>query len=111
MLNLKPGLNSCLNALQPGNTLVVWKFDRLGRSLRHLVNIAEQLRERGVGFKILTGQGMDTTTSQGKLLFGMFTTLAEFSENLLLREQKPILPLLVHVEVWEVLLAKWILSL
>ena len=80
----RPGLNSCLKALQPGNTLVVWKLDRLGRSLRHLVNIVEQLRERGVGFKILTGQGMqmDTTTSQGKLLFGMFATLAEFEREL-----------------------------
>ncbi len=86
----RPGLNSCLKALQPGNTLVVWKLDRLGRSLRHLVNIVEQLRERGVGFKILTGQGMqmDTTTSQGKLLFGMFATLAEFERELIVERTR-----------------------
>lgn len=86
----RPGLNSCLKALQPGNTLVVWKLDRLGRSLRHLVNIVEQLRERGVGFKILTGQGMqmDTTTPQGKLLFGMFATLAEFERELIAERTK-----------------------
>ncbi|MBL7660345.1 recombinase family protein, partial [Escherichia coli] len=51
----RPGLTACLKALQPGNTLVLWKLDRLGRDLRHLVITAEALRERGIGLKVLTG--------------------------------------------------------
>ena len=53
----RPGLLACLKALQPGNTLVLWKLDRLGRDLRHLVNTAEDLRKRGVGLKVLAGAG------------------------------------------------------
>ena len=53
----RPGLMACLKALQPGNTLVLWKLDRLGRDLRHLVNTGEDLRVRGVGLKVLTGAG------------------------------------------------------
>ncbi|MFZ6641699.1 recombinase family protein [Undibacterium sp. TC4M20W] len=60
-----PGLNACLKALEPGNTLVVWKPDRLGRDLKHLVTTVEELRSRNVGLKILTGAGaqIDTTTA------------------------------------------------
>jgi DNA invertase Pin-like site-specific DNA recombinase len=59
-------------ALRHGDTLVVWKLDRLGRDLRHLVNIVHDLTERGIGLKVLTGQGaaIDTTTASGKLVFG-----------------------------------------
>jgi DNA invertase Pin-like site-specific DNA recombinase len=53
----RPGLTACLKAIQPGNTLILWKLDRLGRDLRHLVNTVEDLRTRGVGLKVLTGAG------------------------------------------------------
>jgi hypothetical protein len=70
----RPVLIACLKALQPGNTLVLWKLDRLGRDLRHLVNTAEDLRVRGIGLKVLTGAGaqIDTTTANGRLAFGIF---------------------------------------
>jgi DNA invertase Pin-like site-specific DNA recombinase len=68
-----------------GDTLVVWKLDRLGRDLRHLVNIVHDLTERGIGLKVLTGQGaaIDTTTASGKLVFGIFAALAEFERELI----------------------------
>ena len=63
----RPGLNTCLKALQPGNTFIVWKLDRLGRDLKSLIMIIDSLRERDIGFKVLTGQGaqIDTTTANG----------------------------------------------
>ena len=63
-----PGLAACLKALQPGNTLVVWKLDRLGRDLKHLVSVADELQQRHVGFKVLAGAGaqIDTTTANGR---------------------------------------------
>jgi DNA invertase Pin-like site-specific DNA recombinase len=81
----RPGLASCLQALREGDTLVVWKLDRLGRSLRHLVNVVHDLTNRGVGLKVLTGQGaaIDTTTPSGKLVFGIFASLAEFERDLI----------------------------
>ena len=82
----RPGLEGCLKSLQPGNTLVVWKLDRLGRDLKHLVNIVDDLRKRNVGFKVLTGHGaqIDTTTSNGRLVFGMFASLAEYERELII---------------------------
>ena len=81
----RPGLIACLKALQPGNTLVLWKLDRLGRDLRHLVNAVEDLRARGVGLKVLTGAGaqIDTTTANGRLAFGIFAAFAEFERELI----------------------------
>jgi DNA invertase Pin-like site-specific DNA recombinase len=81
----RPGLQSCLKALQPGNMLVLWKLDRLGRDLRHLVTTAEDLRVRGVGLKVLTGAGaqIDTTTANGRLAFGIFAAFAEFERELI----------------------------
>ncbi len=81
----RPGLAACLKALQPGNTLVLWKLDRLGRNLRHLVNTVEDLRVRGVGLKVLTGAGaqIDTTTANGRLAFGIFAAFAEFERELI----------------------------
>lgn len=75
-------------ALQPGNTLVVWKLDRLGRDLKHLISLMDDLRQRQVGFKVLTGSGaqIDTTTANGRLVFGVFAALAEF-ESELIRER------------------------
>ncbi len=81
----RPGLAACLKALRPGDTLVVWKLDRLGRDLHHLVNVVHDLTGRGVGLKVLTGQGatVDTTTAAGKLVFGIFAALAEFERELI----------------------------
>jgi DNA invertase Pin-like site-specific DNA recombinase len=81
----RPHLAACLKALRSGDTLLVWKLDRLGRDLRHLVNIVHDLTERGVGLKVLTGQGaaIDTTTASGKLVFGIFAALAEFERELI----------------------------
>ena len=81
----RPGLAACLKALQPGNTLVVWKLDRLGRDLKHLVNTIDALNQRGVGLKVLAGTGaqIDTTTANGRLVFGIFAALAEFEAELI----------------------------
>lgn len=81
----REGLNACLKALRPKDTLVVWKLDRLGRNLKHLVNTVHDLNKREIGFKVLTGQGaqIDTSTSQGKLVFGIFAALAEFERDLI----------------------------
>lgn len=81
----RPGLASCLKALRPGDTLVVWKLDRLGRDLRHLINTVHDLTGRGVGLKVLSGHGaaIDTTTAAGKLVFGIFAALAEFERALI----------------------------
>ena len=81
----RPGLVECLKALQPGNTLVAWKLDRLGRDLRHLVELVDRLRRAGVGLKVLTGAGaeIDTTTPNGRLIFGIFASLAEYERELI----------------------------
>jgi DNA invertase Pin-like site-specific DNA recombinase len=81
----RPGLDACLKALQPGNTLVIWKLDRLGRDLKHLVSLVDDLRQREVGLKVLAGAGaqIDTTTANGRLVFGIFAALAEFEAELI----------------------------
>lgn len=86
----RPQLDACLKALRPGDTLLVWKLDRLGRNLRHLVNIVHDLTAREVGLKVLTGQGaaIDTTSAQGKLVFGIFAALAEFERELISERTK-----------------------
>jgi DNA invertase Pin-like site-specific DNA recombinase len=86
----RPGLAACLKALRQGDTLIVWKLDRLGRDLRHLVNTVHDLTSRGVGFKVLTGHGatIDTTTASGKLVFGFFAALAEFERELIVERTK-----------------------
>jgi DNA invertase Pin-like site-specific DNA recombinase len=84
-LDDRPGLTACLKSLRDGDTLVVWKLDRLGRSLHHLVTTVHDLTNRGVGLKVLTGRGaaIDTTTPAGKLVFGIFAALAEYERNLI----------------------------
>jgi len=84
----RPGLESCLKALRSGDLLVIWKLDRLGRSLKHLIDTVKDLTDRGIGLKVLSGQGadIDTTTASGKLVFGIFAALAEF-ESELIRER------------------------
>ena len=86
----RPGLEACLKALRPGDTLVVWKLDRLGRDLRHLVNVVHDLTGRDVGLKVLAGQGanMDTTTANGRLIFGIFAALAEFERELVIERTR-----------------------
>jgi DNA invertase Pin-like site-specific DNA recombinase len=81
----RPGLAACLKALREGDTLIVWKLDRLGRDLRHLINTVHDLTARSVGLKVLTGHGaaVDTTTAAGKLVFGIFAALAEFERELI----------------------------
>jgi DNA invertase Pin-like site-specific DNA recombinase len=78
----RPGLTQALSHLRAGNTLVVWRLDRLGRSLPHLIETVGQLQERGVGFRSLQEQ-IDTTTSGGKLVFHVFGALAEFERDLI----------------------------
>lgn len=84
----RPGLEACLKALREGDVLLVWKLDRLGRNLRDLVVMVQELNTRGVGFKTLTGHGadIDTTTPTGWLVFGIFAALAEY-ERALIRER------------------------
>jgi DNA invertase Pin-like site-specific DNA recombinase len=81
----RPQLAACLKALRKGDTLLVWKLDRLGRDLRHLVNTVHDLTDRGIGLKVLTGEGaaIDTMTASGKLVFGIFAALAEFERALI----------------------------
>jgi DNA invertase Pin-like site-specific DNA recombinase len=86
----RPGLDQALAHLRKGDTLVVWKLDRLGRDLRHLVNTVHDLAARGIGFKVLTGHGasIDTTSPSGKLVFGIFAALAEFERELIIERTK-----------------------
>ncbi|MFX5100439.1 recombinase family protein, partial [Acinetobacter baumannii] len=81
----RPGLTACLKSLRDGDVLVVWKLDRLGRSLAHLVNTVKELSDRKIGLRVLTGKGaqIDTTTASGRMVFGIFATLAEFERDLI----------------------------
>lgn len=81
----RPGLNACLKALREHDLLIVWKLDRLGRDLRHLVNTVQDFSEHNIGFKVLSGQGanLDTTSASGKLVFGIFAALSEFERELI----------------------------
>lgn len=81
----RPALMACLKALREGDTLVIWKLDRLGRDLRHLINTVHDLTNRSIGLRVLAGHGasIDTTTASGKLVFGIFASLAEFERELI----------------------------
>lgn len=78
----REGLTNALEYLQEGDCLVVWKLDRLGRSLPHLIRIITGLKERGIGFKSLT-ENMDTTTPQGELFFHIFGALSQYERSLI----------------------------
>jgi DNA invertase Pin-like site-specific DNA recombinase len=78
----RKGLTDALSHLRQGDTLVVWRLDRLGRSLRHLIDTVTALQERGIGFKSLQ-ESIDTTTSGGKLVFHIFGALAEFEREII----------------------------
>jgi DNA invertase Pin-like site-specific DNA recombinase len=79
----RPELQQALQFARSGDTLVVWKLDRLARSVKQLIDTVEKLRTRGIGFRSLT-EALDTTTAQGRLVFHMFSALAEFERSLIL---------------------------
>ena len=78
----QPGLARALDQLRADDALVVWKLDRIGRSLSHVVELVAGLQARSIGLKVLTGS-IDTTSSTGRLVFGLFATLAEFERDLI----------------------------
>ena len=86
----RPGLMAALKALRSGDTLVVWKIDRMGRSLSHLVSTIQDLSKRGISLHVLTGQGavLVTTMASGKMVFGIFAALAEFERELIIERTK-----------------------
>ena len=79
----RPGLDRCLQQLRQGDVLVVWRLDRLGRSIRHLIDLVEELRHRGIGFKSICDCVIDTTSASGELIFHIFTALAQFERRLI----------------------------
>jgi DNA invertase Pin-like site-specific DNA recombinase len=78
----RPGLQQALDQLREGDTLVVWRLDRLGRSLQELINLVNNIHAKGASFKSIT-ENMDTTTSGGKLVFHFFGALAEFERDII----------------------------
>lgn len=83
----RPGLVQALTFMRTGDVLVVWKLDRLGRSLKNLIDVVTELDELGIGFRSLT-ESIDTTTSGGKLIFHIFGALAEFERTLIQERTK-----------------------
>jgi len=81
-LSHRPELDACFQFLTAGDTLVVWRLDRLGRGLKHLIDAIEDLHDREIGFRSLTEQ-IDTTTSAGRLQFHIFGALAEFEKEII----------------------------
>ncbi|GAA1885714.1 recombinase family protein [Lapillicoccus jejuensis] len=81
-LERRPALDALLEQLRPGDSVVVWRLDRLGRSLRHLIDTVQTLEHQGVAFRSLT-ESIDTTTPGGKLIFHVFGALAEFERDLI----------------------------
>ncbi|WP_395378123.1 recombinase family protein [Marinicella sp. W31] len=79
----RPGLDKCLENLSPHDTLIVWRLDRLGRSMSHLVNLIESLLEKNIGFKSIQDCAIDTTTASGELMFNIFSALAQFERRLI----------------------------
>ena len=79
---VRPGLAACLQALAPGDTLVVWRLDRLGRSMTHLVTLIDELLRRQIRFRSLCDGALDTTTASGELIFHIFSALAQFERRL-----------------------------
>ena len=84
----RPGLGKCLGSLQSGDSLVVWRLDRLGRSMRHLITIIEGLRDRGIGIRSLSEGVIDTTSASGELIFNIFSALAQFERRLIQERTK-----------------------
>lgn len=79
----RPGLKECLEQLKTGDVLIVWRLDRLGRSMVHLVSLIETLKEKQVGFRSLCDGAIDTTTASGELVFNIFSSMAQFERRLI----------------------------
>ena len=87
----RPELENCLKTLRSNeDTLVIWKLDRLGRNLRHLIDIVQNLEQRNVGLRVLTGSGscIETSTPQGRMVFAIFAALAEYERELIIERTK-----------------------
>jgi len=84
----RPELEKCLENLKKSDTLLVWRLDRLGRSLPHLVTLVADLKEKGIGFKSLHDGVIDTTTASGDLIFNIFAALAQFERQLIVERTK-----------------------
>ncbi len=84
----RPGLEECLKILTPGDTLLVWRLDRLGRSMPHLVSLIEDLLKKKVAFKSICDGEIDTTTASGELIFNIFSSLAQFERRLIQERTK-----------------------
>ncbi|MDQ5921018.1 MAG: hypothetical protein QG673_1074 [Pseudomonadota bacterium] len=84
----RPGLEKCLAVIQPGDTLLVWRLDRLGRSMVHLISLIEDLRTKQIGFKSICDGAIDTTTASGELIFNIFSSLAQFERRLIQERTK-----------------------
>jgi DNA invertase Pin-like site-specific DNA recombinase len=84
----RAGLDACLHELRHGDVLLVWRLDRLGRSVRHLVTLIDQLQEMGCGFRSVCDGAIDTTTPSGELVFHVFSALAQFERRLIQERTK-----------------------
>lgn len=84
----RPGLTECMNYLSTGDVLVVWRLDRLGRSLPHLLTVMAELDEREIGFRSLTEAGLDSTTPSGRLIFSVFAAVAQFERELIVERTR-----------------------
>ena len=84
----RPGLDKCMATLEAGDTLLVWRLDRLGRSMPHLVTLVEDLGKKGIGFKSLCDGAINTTTASGELIFNIFSSLAQFERRLIQERTK-----------------------
>ena len=79
----RPGLTRCMESLQQDDVLIVWRLDRLGRSMTHLVSLIETLRSKSIGFRSLCDGAIDTTTASGELIFNVFSSMAQFERRLI----------------------------
>ena len=84
----RAGLDACFQELRRGDVLLVWRLDRLGRSVRHLVTLIDRLQEMGVGFRSVCDGAIDTTTPSGELIFHIFSSLAQFERRLIQERTK-----------------------
>jgi DNA invertase Pin-like site-specific DNA recombinase len=84
----RPGLDACIEELQDGDVLIVWRLDRLGRSMPHLISTIEELKERGIGFRSISDGVVDTTSPSGELVFNIFSALAQFERRLIQERTK-----------------------